>query len=60
LLFSSLHARAQDTVPTSHVQPGGTIREVRIEGSERIEPETVKSYLTVQPGDQFDNDKLDK
>jgi len=60
LLFSSLGADAQDVVPTSHLEQGGTIREVRIEGSERIEPETVKSYLTVQPGDQFDNDKLDK
>ncbi len=39
---------------------GGTVEEVRIEGSERIEPETVRSYLTVQPGDQFDADKLDK
>jgi outer membrane protein insertion porin family len=39
---------------------GGTVEEVRIEGSERIEPETVRSYLTVQPGDKFDADKLDK
>ena len=39
---------------------GGTVEEVRIEGSERIEPETVKSYLTVQPGDKFDAEKLDK
>jgi len=39
---------------------GGTVEEVRIEGSERIEPETVKSYLTVQPGDTFDAEKLDK
>jgi outer membrane protein insertion porin family len=44
----------------AQVPQGGTIREVRIEGSERIEPETVRSYLTVQPGDQFDSDKLDK
>jgi outer membrane protein insertion porin family len=36
---------------------GGTVEEVRIEGSERIEPETVRSYLTVQPGDQFDATK---
>ena len=39
---------------------GGTVEEVRIEGSERIEPETVRSYLTVQPGDKFDAEKLDK
>ena len=39
---------------------GGTVEEVRIEGAERIEPETIRSYLTVQPGDQFDAEKLDK
>ncbi len=39
---------------------GGTVEEIRIEGSERIEPETIRSYLTVQPGDQFDAEKLDK
>ena len=44
----------------AQVQQGGTIKEIRIEGSERIEPETVRSYLTVSPGDEFDNDKLDK
>ena len=30
---------------------GGVVREVRIEGTQRIEPETVRSYLLVQPGD---------
>jgi outer membrane protein insertion porin family len=44
----------------AQVQQGDTIKEIRIEGSERIEPETVRSYLTVSPGDEFDNDKLDK
>lgn len=44
----------------AQVQQGGTIKEIRIEGSERIEPETIRSYLTISPGDVFDNDKLDK
>jgi outer membrane protein insertion porin family len=44
----------------AQVQQGGIVKEVRIEGSERIEPDTIRSYLTVQPGDPFDNDKLDK
>lgn len=37
----------------------GIVREVRIEGTERIEPETVRSYLLVQPGDPFDSDRVD-
>src|SRR5579859_7757560 len=59
MLFSPAAAPAA-AVQVAQVQPGGIIREVRIEGSERIEPETVRSYLTVQPGDPFDSEKLDK
>jgi len=44
----------------AQVQAGGTINEIRIEGAERIEPDTVRSYLTVSPGDEFNNEKLDK
>ncbi|MFV3073332.1 outer membrane protein assembly factor BamA [Niveispirillum fermenti] len=39
---------------------GGIIREIRVEGSQRIEPTTVRSYLTVQVGDNFDPDKIDQ
>ncbi|HYG88251.1 MAG TPA: outer membrane protein assembly factor BamA [Azospirillum sp.] len=38
---------------------GGTIRDIRVEGTQRIEPSTVRSYLTVQPGDTFDPDRID-
>jgi len=60
LLFSPILAKAEVAEQLAQVRQGGVIREIRIDGSERIEPETVRSYLTVQPGDQFDNDKLDK
>jgi outer membrane protein insertion porin family len=39
---------------------GGIIREIRVEGSQRIEGATVQSYLTVRPGDNFDPDKIDQ
>lgn len=39
---------------------GGIIREIRVEGSQRIEGATVRSYLTVQPGDSFDPEKIDQ
>jgi outer membrane protein insertion porin family len=35
------------------------ISEIRVEGTERIEPATVVSYLLVQPGDAFESQKLD-
>ena len=41
-------------------QVGGTISEIRIDGTQRIEPETVKSYLLIQPGDAFDGGRIDQ
>ncbi len=38
---------------------GGSIQEIRIEGAERVEPDTVKSYLQIQPGDPYDSQKAD-
>ncbi len=38
----------------------GIIREIRIEGTQRIEPETVRSYMRVNPGDPLDPRRLDK
>jgi outer membrane protein insertion porin family len=35
-------------------QPGPPISEIRVEGNQRIETETVRSYLTVREGDPLD------
>jgi outer membrane protein insertion porin family len=37
----------------------GTISDIRIEGIQRIEPETVKSYLLLQAGDPWDAERVD-
>lgn len=39
---------------------GGTIEAIKVEGNERIETNTVLSYLLVRPGDPFDADRLDR
>ena len=39
---------------------GGIVREVRIEGAQRIEPATVQSYMVIQPGDRFDTESMDR
>jgi outer membrane protein insertion porin family len=44
----------------AQVPSGGTISEIRIEGTQRVEPETVRSYMLVQPGDPFDADRIDR
>jgi outer membrane protein insertion porin family len=38
---------------------GGTVAAIRIEGNQRIEEGTIRSYMLVQPGDAFDPDRLD-
>jgi outer membrane protein insertion porin family len=37
----------------------GTIADIKIEGLQRIEPETVRSYLLLQPGDPWDPERVD-
>ncbi|HVC59962.1 MAG TPA: outer membrane protein assembly factor BamA [Acetobacteraceae bacterium] len=39
---------------------GGTIEAIAVEGNQRIEAGTVRSYMLVQPGDPFDPDRLDR
>ena len=49
-LLASIGALAQDVV---------VIQRVTVSGNQRIEPETIASYLTVKLGDPFDSQKLD-
>lgn len=39
-------------------QEAGRVARVQIEGAERIEPQTILSYLTVQPGDDYNQMEL--
>ena len=39
---------------------GGTVTDIRIEGAQRIEPETIRSYLLIQPGEAWDDELVDK
>ena len=50
--ISPMHAIAQTTARD-------VVREIRIEGTQRVDPDTVKSYLQVQPGEPYDASKLD-
>lgn len=48
------------TAVAQSIFAGGTIQEIRIEGTQRIEPESVRSYMGVNPGDDFDAVQLDQ
>src|ERR1051326_626765 len=54
-----LSAAAQ-TRHTPAAASAGTIANIRIEGIQRIEPETIRSYLLVQPGDPWDPERIDR
>jgi outer membrane protein insertion porin family len=38
----------------------GAVADIRVEGIQRIEPETVRSYLLIQPGDAWDDEAVDR
>ena len=45
--------------PVELAQNAGVIGEVRVEGTQRIEPDTVRSYLLLNTGAPFDASKID-
>ncbi len=53
---------AAGTIQTTaaFAQGSGVIRDIRVVGSKRIEPETVKSYLTFTAGQRYDPYKADE
>ena len=57
-------ARAQQTgpslAPAQDVAPGDVIRGIRVEGNQRIEAPTIRSYLVVEIGQPFDPAALDQ
>ena len=56
---SLLTAHAQDE-PTEAQDPlAGTIRSIIIEGNQRIEKNTILSYLLIEPGSSFNPELLD-
>lgn len=44
----------------AQVASGGVVREIRVEGTQRIDPATVRNYLSLKPGDRFDSARVDE
>jgi outer membrane protein insertion porin family len=47
------------TAQAQSILSGGRIDDIRVEGTQRIEAATVRSYMRVNPGDPFDPVRLD-
>ena len=59
LLLSCGLAAAPFVAVAQTLLSGGIIESVRIEGAQRIEPATVRSYMRINPGEPFDPERLD-
>ena len=59
LIFCTLHLAMPGAIAQS-ISSGEPIQEIRIEGNQRIEPETVRSYMQLNPGDPFDAKRIDQ
>lgn len=46
--------------PPVAAQEGGRVRQIAVQGAQRVEAETVKSYMTIAEGDAFDAERIDK
>jgi len=52
--------RQRSTLPRQRPAPAGSIAAIKVEGNQRIEEGTIRSYMLVQPGDAFDPDRIDR
>ena len=62
LLPAAAEAQTRPRTPTRAAQPapGNIVQSVEVRGNQRIEADTVRSYMLLQPGDVFDAERLDR
>jgi len=54
-------ARRPATPPPRVSRPAsGTVQAIDVQGNQRIEADTIRSYMLLQPGDAFEADRLDR
>jgi outer membrane protein insertion porin family len=52
-------AQAQQQGPAPQVQGGAVVQQVLVRGNQRIEADTIRSYLIIRPGQRVDQQSLD-
>ena len=60
LVAAALVIFALQLSQAANAQNGQVVRQILVQGNERIEPSTVESYLTVRVGDAYDAQKIDE
>jgi len=51
---------AQTAVVSAQLAQSSAVRQILIDGAQRIDPDTVKSYILIREGENFDVGRLDK
>ena len=59
LLMAAVAAMRPTPADAQSILSGGIIEEIRVEGTQRIDPTTVRSYMRVNPGESFDPVRID-
>lgn len=60
LAMPAFAQQAAQPAPVAVPGPGaGIIKTITVVGNERLEPETVVSYMTLRPGEPYDRERLD-
>ena len=53
-------AQARQAAPRAAPEAGGAVAAVEVRGNNRIDADTVRSYMLIQPGDNYDGDRADR
>lgn len=57
---ANAHPKPPRSAPARPSPNTGTIEAIKVEGAQRIEEGTIRSYLLVRPGDPFDPGRIDR
>jgi outer membrane protein insertion porin family len=59
LMTPPAEAQQRRAAPAAQV-PAGALSAVEVRGNQRIDADTVRSYMLLQPGDQYDEERADR
>jgi len=64
LILGSAHGVLAQGRPATRAAPAafapGAIQAIKVEGNQRIEPGTIRSFLLLRAGDSFNQDRVDR
>ena len=60
MLSAPLIAQTPADVPAVAPPTTGVVKSITVEGAQRLEPDTVRSYIDLKPGDSYNREALDR